>query len=95
MKESTESKSLCPLVSMCLCVWHAGISDHLRTNLIRIAFFCLAVPSVAWAQLPIVKLVDKTKGGPSEPVVLSVALARGSLQVLYGRDGQVSITASS
>jgi DUF4097 and DUF4098 domain-containing protein YvlB len=30
---------------------------------------------------------------PSEPVVLSVGLARGSLQVLYGRDGQVSITA--
>jgi hypothetical protein len=30
---------------------------------------------------------------PSEPVVLSVGLARGNLEVLYSRDGQVSITA--
>src|SRR5207237_1154226 len=30
---------------------------------------------------------------PSEPVILSVELERGDLQISYSRDGQVSITA--
>src|SRR6266851_1100747 len=30
---------------------------------------------------------------PSEPVMLSVELERGDLQVAYSRDGQVSVTA--
>jgi hypothetical protein len=71
MKDSTESKSLCAYVPMCLSVWHAGISGRLKTSLIRVAFFCLALPSVAWAQLPQVKSVDKPVGAPSEPVALT------------------------
>ena len=60
------------IVLMCLlCVWRASISGRLKTSLIRASLLCLMLPSLAWAQLPQVKLVDKTKGAPSEPVAVT------------------------
>src|SRR6185295_12115401 len=64
-------KILCAYVSMRLCVSLADISGRLKPSLIRASLLCLMLPSLAWAQLPQVKLLDKTKGAPSETVAVT------------------------